>query len=103
VITLTAEEELVETIAAQRAVEIRDMAYAIADEVCAYDLEEHATLTSDGWYDTSLITHVLREGLDETVHRITRARRYLYLRQKIEFHTAFPKLVRFIAPVEQPE
>jgi hypothetical protein len=91
---LSANEELEEAIAAQRALEVRDLAYTIADELSRWDIENHTTLTSGDWWDTGLLQQYFADGLDEITHRVTRARRYLLLRGKATAHPVFPKLIR---------
>lgn len=87
--------------AATLALEVRDLAFAIADTCCTFDIEAyHYTVVSDGveWRDL----HMLRRESERP--NVERALRYLTLRGVLVTHPAYPNLVRIQSPdTEGPE
>lgn len=76
-------------------IEMRDLAFAIADELCAFDIQTwHYTVVSDGveWSDLKMLHNA------DMAPRVERALRYLQLRGWLVYNPAFLNLVRVEAP-----
>lgn len=88
---MTEEQLQAQMAAAERALEARDLAFAIADVFCKTNIETyHYTVVSDGleWRDLRMLHDTDARSATEL------AVRYLTLRGLLVHHPAFPNLVR---------
>lgn len=72
-------------------IEMRDLAFAIADELCAFDIESNhytAVVDQQEWRDLKMLHNADHKACVE------RARRYLELRGLLIHHPTYPNLVR---------
>lgn len=88
---MTEEQLQAQMEAGARALQARDLAFAIADACCALDIEtNHYTVVSDGveWRDLRMLHNA------DLAPAAERAVRYLTLRGLLVRHPVFPNLVR---------
>lgn len=92
---MTEDEFRAQLEAATLALEVRDLAFEIADTCCAFDIETyHYTVVSGGatWHDLNMLHNA------DQASNVERAVRYLTMRGFLVRNDAYPNLVR----VEKP-